>query len=109
MSLPGLAEALQAQARAKEPITYGSLARVLQIPGPGAIAKLTTALEALMAEDAAANLPFRAALCQARLGNGQPAPGFFDAAARLGRFDGTNPAAFVAAERASLFKAAATA
>ncbi|MDG1280166.1 MAG: hypothetical protein P8O10_02570 [Pseudorhodobacter sp.] len=109
MSLPGLAEALAAQARAGRTISYGDLARQLAIPGPGAIAKLTAALEALMAEDAAANQPLRAALCHSRLGNGQPAPGFFDMARHLGRFDGTDPAGFVAAERASLFKAAATA
>jgi hypothetical protein len=109
VSLPGLSEALATQARAGVTISYGDLARQLAIPGPGAIAKLTTALEVLMAEDAAAARPLRAALCHARLGNGQPAPGFFDAARHFGRFDGVDPAGFVAAERASLFKAAATA
>ena len=103
MSLPGLAEALDALARRRELISYGALARDLAVPGPGAIGRLTAALERLMAEDAAAGRPFRAALCRARVGNGLPAPGFFDAAERLHRFDGTDPESFVAAERAALF------
>lgn len=103
MSLPGLPEALFALAGRGELISYGALARDLAVPGPGAIARLTSALEGLMAEDAAAGKPLRAALCRARTGNGLPAPGFFDAAQRLGRFDGTDPEGFVAAERAALF------
>jgi hypothetical protein len=48
----------------------------------------------------------RAALCHAK-GSELPAKGFFDAALNLGRFDGAETTAFVAAERAALFKAAA--
>jgi len=103
MSLPGLAEALDALAGRGELISYGALARVLALPSPGAVARLTGALEALMAEDAAAGRPLRAALCRAKLGNGLPAPGFFQAAARLDLFDGTDPDGFVARERAALF------
>ncbi len=103
MSLPDLPEALDALARRGELISYGALARDLAVPGPGAIARLTEALEALMGEDAAAGCPFRAVLCRAKVGGGLPAPGFFEAAAILGRFDGTDPEGFVASERAALF------
>jgi len=105
MNLPGLEAALAQLVHSGLVIDYGTLARQLAIPGPGSIARLAAALEDLMAQDAAAGLPFRAALVCARLGNGEPAPGFFKAAARLGRYDGTDPASFVAAERARLFKA----
>ena len=84
-------------------VTYGALARDLALPGPGAIAKLTTALEALMEEDAALGLPFRAVLCEGRLANGLPAQGFFDKARVLGRDVTEDPHSFVAAERHRLF------
>ncbi len=94
-----------------ETVTYGALARALAIPGPGSIARLTAALEATMADDAAAGRPFRAAVCAGRLSGGLPAPGFFAEAARLGRYggppEGAAAAAFVAAERAALFNASA--
>ncbi len=93
-------------------ISYGALARLLDIPGPGRIARLAASLEDLMAEDAAATHPLRAALCEGRLAGGMPAPGFFAAAARLGRYDGPSVGpdamAFVAAERAALWAAART-
>lgn len=104
MSLPGLAEALSALASRGETIAYGDLARELALPNPGSIKQLTTALEALMAQDAKADHPFRAALCCAKMGI-LPAAGFFDAAVRLGRFDGHNATDYVATERAALFKA----
>jgi hypothetical protein len=106
MSLPGLAEALAGLASRGEVISYGQLARDLALPGPGSILQLTTALEALMAEDEEAGHPFRAVLCRAKTSD-LPAKGFFDAAARLGRFDGQDPESFVRVERAALFKAAA--
>lgn len=82
-----------------ETLTYGALARDLG----WRVAELTAALEALMAEDAARGQPFRAALMDARLTPGQPAPGFFQAAATLGR-----PLAppDIAGERMALFAAA---
>ena len=106
-----LAEALAAElaalARRRETIGYGALARRLAIPGPGSIATLTRALEALMVEDATAGRPFRAALCEGKLRGGLPAPGFFEAAQKLGRFsgplDGPEAEAFVAGERTALF------
>lgn len=103
MSVPGLADALERLARQGEIISYGALARQLCIPGPGAIAQLTAALEASMAEDAAMGKPFRAVLCAGKLNDGMPASGFFEVAARLGRFSGPDQKTFVAAERHALF------
>ena len=82
--------------------TYGTLARTLGLTGPATIAQLTTALEALMEHDATQNHPFRAALVSGRLNNDLPAQGFFAKAAELGRYDGGDPAEFVAAERKAL-------
>lgn len=50
-----------------------------------------------MAEDAAAGCPFIAAMVISKARGGLPAPGFFDCAARLGRFAGnaTGPDAWV--------------
>ena len=105
--LAALAAELAGLARRRETISYGALARRLAIAGPGSIHRLTGALEALMAEDAAADRPFRAALCEGKLRGGRPAPGFFEAARRLGRFagplDGPEAEAFVAGEREALF------
>jgi hypothetical protein len=105
--LAALAAELADLARRRETISYGALARRLAIAGPGSIHRLTGALEALMAEDAAADRPFRAALCEGKLRGGRPAPGFFEAARRLGRFsgplDGPEAEAFVADERGALF------
>lgn len=97
-------EARLAEIKAQgQTIGYGDLARRLDIPGPGAIARLTAALEALMDEDARSGRPLRAALCCGRLTGGLPAVGFFRKAAELGR-DVSDPEGFVAAERAALFK-----
>jgi hypothetical protein len=45
-------------------------------------------LDQFMAEDAAADRPFIAAMVISKARGGLPAPGFFDCAARLGRFAG---------------------
>jgi hypothetical protein len=84
--------------------TYGTLARDLGLTGPGTIAQVTAGLEALMEQDAAAGRPFRAALVSGRLNNDLPAQGFFTKAAELGRYDGSDPATFIANERRSLFR-----
>ena len=84
-------------------ITYGALARDLEIPGPGAIAQLTQALEILMEIDAAAGLPLRAALCSGRLAQDLPAPGFFEKAASLGYDLGDTPEAFAQQQRLTLW------
>lgn len=80
--------------------SYGQLARDLNLTGPATIARLTTVLEALMEQDAAANRPLRAALVNAR-DSPLPAPGFFQKAAALG-YDITDPAALTARHRAAL-------
>ncbi|WP_273524995.1 DUF6522 family protein [Rhodosalinus sediminis] len=67
------------------PITYGALARSLGMYMPGAVRRVTRALEATMAEDAAAGRPFLAALVVSRMRGRTPGQGFFDEAARLGR------------------------
>ena len=78
--------------------TYGTLARDLGCR----MGDLTAALESLMEADAAAARPLRAALCDARLTPGLPAPGFFAKAAELG-FDVSDPARLTAQHRSALF------
>lgn len=99
-----LAARLAELAGAGSTVTYGALARDLGLR----IGDLTAGLEALMAEDAAAGRPLRAALCAGRLSDGLPARGFFDTAAALG-FDIGDPAAFAASQRQALFAAAGAA
>ena len=85
-------------------VTYADAAAALGLQPPGVIAQITAALEATMAEDAAAGLPFLAAWVVSRA-TGPPGRGFYDLAAGLGRFDGHDPAAFHAAECAALSRA----
>lgn len=96
-----LAVRLADLAAARQTTTYGELARDLGLTGPATIARVTTALESLMEQDSAAGRPLRAALVNAR-GSTLPAPGFFAKAAELGHIV-TDPATFVADERARLF------
>lgn len=79
---------------------YGALARDLGLTGPATIARLTHALENLMADDSAHGRPLRAALVTAR-GSPLPAPGFFAKATAPGH-DLSDPATFTAAQRAAL-------
>ena len=88
---------LAALAAAGQTITYGGLASDLGLR----MGQLTAALEAMMEADARAGQPLRAALCEGRLNGGLPARGFFDKAAELG-CDISDPAAFVARQRAAL-------
>ncbi len=64
------------------------MAEALGLTPPNTIHQVTEALEHLMTEDAAADRPFIAAIVISKARGGLPAPGFFDCAARLGRFDG---------------------
>lgn len=82
-------------------ITYGDLARELGLPPP-AIQTLTAMLENLMDQDAAAGRPFLAAVLEGRLGDGMPSLGFFEKAAELDANLTSDPAAFVADQRAAL-------
>jgi hypothetical protein len=100
--IPTLTARLAELAALNQTVTYGKLARDLGLTGPSTIARLTTALEALMEEDAAMNHPFRAVLLSGRLANDLPATGFFDKATALNRYDGQDPEGYVAAERAAL-------
>lgn len=101
--IPALTARLAQMAAQHQTLTYGQLARDLALTGPGTIARLTQALELLMEEDVARGRPLRAALLCGRLAQGLPAPGFFDKAAALGRYQGQDPALFVAEERRALF------
>lgn len=69
-------------------VTYHQAARGLDLGPPHVIHTVTRLLEALMEEDAASGHPFIAALVVSRARQGLPAFGFFETAARLGRFDG---------------------
>ena len=93
---------LQDIARQSIPITYQALAKALGLTPPNTIHQVTEAIEQLMREDAAMNRPFIATLVISRAWGDLPAPGFFDCAAHLGRFDGYAPGpearAFHAAE-----------
>jgi hypothetical protein len=96
-----LEERLAALAAAGETTHYGALARALGLR----MGELTFALETLMAEDAAAGRPLRAALLHQRLSpDALPAPGFFQTAAALG-LSIPDPAAFVADQRRALHAA----
>ena len=84
---------LQALATRRLPITYGEVAKEHLLLPPNTIHQVTEALEQTMAEDAAVDRPFIAAMVISKRRDGLPAPGFFDCAARLGRFvgDATGP------------------
>ena len=94
--IPVLTARLAELAAAGTTITYGALARDLG----WRMADLTTALEELMAEDARAGRPLRAAVMAGKLSNGLPAPGFFLMAADLG-YDVSNPQKFTETQRAA--------
>ncbi len=81
---------LQAVAHQRVPITYRDAVRELHLAPPNTIRQVTEALERLMAEDAAADRPFIAAMVIGKARGGMPAPGFFNCAGSLGRFAG-NP------------------
>ena len=79
---------LQRIAGQRVPATYQELAKTLGLTSPHTIHQVTEALEHLMAEDAANNCPFIAAIAISKARGSLPAPGFFDCARRLGRFAG---------------------
>jgi hypothetical protein len=69
-------------------VTYHQAARGIGLTPPHVIHTLTQLLEGLMDEDAEHGVPFIAALVVSRARDGLPALGFFETAARLGRFEG---------------------
>lgn len=87
---------LEGLAAEDTPITYGALARALGFWMPGAVRRITQALEATMREDAAADRPFIAARTVSRAGEGLPGKGFFELATALSRgpADGETDQAF---------------
>lgn len=97
---------LQALATRRLPTTYRELAKELLLLPPNTIHQVTEALEQIMAEDAAANNPFIAALVISKWRDGLPAPGFFDCAAKLGRFVGDTKEPDVRAFHMAEFNAA---
>jgi len=88
---------LQTRATQRSPISYHDAAKALRLSPPHTIHQVTQALEQLMAQDAAADRPFIAAMVIGKSRGGLPAPGFFECATRLGRFagDATGPGARV--------------
>jgi len=85
---PRLREHLRTVAEQRLLVTYQEVAKALGLTPPSTIHQVTEALEHLMTEDAATDRPFIAAIVISKARGGLPAPGFFDSAARLGRFDG---------------------
>ncbi len=85
---PRLREHLRRVAEHRLPVNYQEVAEVLGLTPPNTIHQVTEGLAHLMTEDAATDRPFIAAIVISRARGGLPAPGFFDCAARLGRFDG---------------------
>lgn len=76
---------LRTLARIGVTISYAQAAAILGLGPPLAVRRAAEALEALMAEDAAAGRPFLAALVVSPRRGGLPAPGFFETARALGR------------------------
>ncbi len=85
---PRLRAYLRIVAEQRLPVTYHEVAETLELTPPNTIHQVTEALEHIMTEDAATDCPFIAAIVISKARGGLPAPGFFDCAARLGRFDG---------------------
>lgn len=83
-----LRENLRTVAALGETLTYHQAARGIGLGPPHVIHSVTRLLEALMEEDAEQGHPFIAALVVSRAREGLPALGFFETAARLGRFEG---------------------
>ena len=97
---------LQRVAARGEPVTYRALAAALELRPPNTIHQVAEALEWLMREDAANEHPFIAALVISRARDGLPAPGFFDMARELGRYDGAPSGPHAAACHGAMFAAA---
>ena len=77
-------------ARHRGKINYRDLAKALEVQPPNTIHQVTAALEVLMQDDRANEVPFLAALVVSKIRNGLPAEGFFSFARSLGRFKGSD-------------------
>ncbi|ABP79101.1 conserved hypothetical protein [Stutzerimonas stutzeri A1501] len=93
--------------RQRHLVTYRALLERLQLPTP-AMQTLTAALEHLAALDARSERPLRSALVISQGASRLPRTGFFECAARLGRFsgpaDGFAAASWHAGEVARVFE-----
>ncbi|MBK3866928.1 hypothetical protein GFL09_04370 [Pseudomonas stutzeri] len=93
--------------RQRHLVTYRALVERLQLPTP-AMQTLTAALEHLAALDARSERPLRSALVISQGASRLPRIGFFECAARLGRFsgpaDGSAAASWHAGEVARVFE-----
>ncbi len=102
--LDDLRRLLERAAACGETLTYHEAALGIGLAPPHVIHSVSVLLEALMDQDAAHGRPFIAALVVSRAREDLPALGFFEAAARLGRFQGdpfgAEALAWHAAERA---------
>jgi hypothetical protein len=83
-----LRDALTDHAKAARTTTYRELADRIGLKPPRSIGRLTSALERLMEEDAAAARPLLASLCAGKAQAGLPGPGFFIKANEIGVFSG---------------------
>lgn len=101
--LERLTELLERARAQRQTLTYLEVADALAVPGPKRIHKTTRLLETLLARDAEAGRPLRAALVTSRASRGLPARGFFDQAQRLRLHDGRDPEGFHARLLAELF------
>jgi len=88
LSLENMRAFLEEAARRRCVVSYRDIASVLEVWPPNTIHQVTDTLECLMAEDAAADRPFIAALAVSGTLGDLPRRGFFDCAGRLGRFGG---------------------
>ena len=71
-------EIILSLAKHHQTITYADLAEMAAIPSPYRIHQLTEYLEHMIAEDAKAHRPLRAAVVISKTSRGLPAEGFFD-------------------------------
>ncbi|HKL51937.1 MAG TPA: hypothetical protein VJ908_12290 [Wenzhouxiangellaceae bacterium] len=94
---------LEQARRENRTVTYLQAADATGIEPPQRIHQLARLVEILLKQDVAAGRVPLAALVVSRVRGGLPAPGFFDRAARLGIFDGADPARFHSELLASLF------
>lgn len=102
-ALRHLRSVLERACRERRTLTYLQAADAVDVPPPHRIHKLARLVEILLKQDVDAGRAPLAALVVSRTRSGLPAPGFFERAARLGIFDGEDPAGFHAQMLESLF------
>ena len=107
MTMPNLMRAhLRGLTKERATITYRDLANALGLQPPNTIHQVTEVLEDLMREDHESGVPALTALVVSKVGNGLPAPGFFQLAHALGRYDGPESGSAAEAYHAAELEAA---